>query len=204
MLQRNMEYNRQDRNWLTSTTVEGRNDIRLEMPPDPEPSRFSDWSSLGSLPTRTSPHSAPDIQAEQNKNTQNQLNAPSAVEKRPERVRTSPSEEVDISPQTDQPREDQSVPAVVELDPLNIEVRTQRNDVESNEENTNNIPPSQVSRSVRPSLHVDDLLLNRNVPQESNNIYNPSRDSQIRTQDINIREISSILPVERGISSNDR
>ena len=95
----------------------------LEMPPDPEPSRFSDWSSLGSLPTRTSPHSAPDIQVEQNKNTQNQLNAPSAVETRPERVRTSPSEEVDISPQTDQPREDQSVPAVVEPAPLNIEVR---------------------------------------------------------------------------------
>ena len=60
MLQRNMEYNRQDRNWLPSTNVERRNDIRLEMPPDPEPSRFSDWSSLESLPTRTLPHSAPD------------------------------------------------------------------------------------------------------------------------------------------------
>ena len=141
---------------------------------------------------------------EQNENTQNQLNAPSAVEARTERVRTSPSEGVDISPQMDQPREDQSVPAVVEPAPLNIEVGTQRNDVESNEENANNIPPSQVSRSVRPSLHVDDLLLNRNVPRESSNIYNPSRDSQIRTQDINIREISSILPVERGITSNDR
>ena len=199
-----MEDNRQDRNWLTSTNVEGRNDIRPEMPPDPEPSRFSDWSSLGSLPTRTSPHSAPDIRVEQNENTQNQLNAPSAVETRTERVRTSPSEEVDISPQTDQPREDQSVPAVVEPAPLNIEVGTHRNEAESNEENVNNIPPSQVSRSVRPSLHVDDLLLSRNVPQESSNIYNPSRDSQIRTQDINIREILSILPVERGISSNDR
>ena len=104
MLQRNMEYNRQDRNWLTSTNVEGRNDIRPEMPPEPEPSRFSDWSSLVSLPTRTSPHSAPDRRVEQNENTQNQLNVPSAVETRTERVRTSPSEEVDISPQTDQPR----------------------------------------------------------------------------------------------------
>ena len=141
---------------------------------------------------------------EQNENTQNQLNVPSAVETRTERVRTSPSEEVDISPQTDQPREDQNVPVVVEPVPLNIEVGTQRNDVESNEENVNNIPPSQVSRSVRPSLHVDDLLLSRNVPQESSDIYNPSRDSQIRTQDIDIRGISSILPVERGISSNDR
>ena len=98
--------------------MEGRNDIRLEMPPDPEPSRFSDWSSLGSPPPRTSPHSAPDIQVEQNENTQNQLNAPSAMETRPERVRTSPPEEVDISPQMDQHREDQSVPAVVGPAPL--------------------------------------------------------------------------------------
>ena len=206
MLQRTLEYNRQDRNWLTSTNVEGRSNIRhdSQMPPDPEPSRFSDWSSLGSPQARTSPHSAPDIQVEQNENTQNQLSVPSAVETRPERVRTSPSEEVDISPQMDQQREDQSVPAVVEPAPLNIEVRTQRNDVESNEESENNIPPPQVSRSVRPSLHVDDLMLSRNVPRESSNISNPSRGSQIRTQDINIREISSILPVERGISSNDR
>ena len=204
MLQRTLEYNRQDRAWLTSTNVEGRNDIRPEMPPDPEPSRFSEWSSLGSPPARTSPHSAPDIQVEQNENTQNQLNMPPAVETRPERVRTNPSEEVDISPQMDQQREDQSVPAVVGPAPLNIEVGTQRNDVESKEENENNIPPSQVSRSVRPSLHVDDLMLSRNVPWESSNISNPSRSSQIRTQDINIREISSIPQVERGISSNDR
>ena len=126
------------------------------------------------------------------------------METRTERVRTSPSEEVDISPQTDQPREDQNILAVVEPASLNIEVGTQRNDVESNEENVNNIPPSQVSRSVRPMLHVDDLPLSRDVPQESSNMYNPSRDSQIRTQDIDIRGISSIHPVERGISSNGR
>ena len=120
----------------------------------------------------------------------------SAVEPRPERVRTNPSEEVDISPQMDQQREDQSVPAVVEPAPFNIEVGTQRNDVESNKENENNIPPSQVSRSVRSSFHVDDLVLSRNVPQESSNISDHSRGSQIRTQDINIREISSIPPVE--------
>ena len=92
MLQRTLEYNRQDRNWLTSTNVEGRSNIRhdSQMPPDPEPSRFSDWSSLGSPQARTSPHNAPDIQVEQNENTQNQLSLPSAVETRPERVRTSP------------------------------------------------------------------------------------------------------------------
>ena len=148
--------------------MEGRNDIRPEMPPEPEPSRFSDWSSLGTPPTRTSPHSTPDRQVEQKENTQNQLNAPSAVEMRTERARTSPSEEVDISPQTDQPGEDQSKHAVVEPAPLNIEIGTQRTDVESNGENVNNIPPSQVSRSVRPSLHAHDLLLSRNVPQEAN------------------------------------
>ena len=104
MSQRNMEYNRQDRTWLPSTNMEGRSNIRPEMPPEPEPSRFSDWSSVGSLPARTSPQSTPDRRVEQSKNTQNQLNVPSAVETRTERIRTHPSEEVDISPQTDPKR----------------------------------------------------------------------------------------------------
>ena len=129
---------------------------------------------------------------------------PSAVETRTERVRTCPSEEVDIPPRTDQPREDQNIPAVVEPASLNIAIGTQRNDVESNEENMNNISSSQVSRSVRSMLHVDDLPLSRDIPWESSNMYNPSRDSQIRTQDIDIRGISSIHPVERGILDNDR
>ena len=200
--QRNIEYNRQDRTWLPSASMEGRSDIRLEMPPEPESSRFSDWSSVGSLPTRTSPQSTPDRRAEQSENIQNQLNTPAAVETRTERVGTHPSEEVDISPQTDQPREDQNIPTVVEPAPLNISVGTQRNSVESNEENVNNVPTPQVSRGVRPTLHVNDLPLSRDVPWESNNIYNHSRDSQIRTQDIDIRGISSIHPVER--ENNDR
>ena len=69
------------------------------MPPEPEPSRFSDWSSLGSPPARTSPHSAPDIQTEQNINTQNQLNVSTTSETRPERVEVSNSEGVTIAPQ---------------------------------------------------------------------------------------------------------
>ena len=85
-LQRNGEYYRQDRSGFTSTHDEGRRDIRLEMPPEPEPSRFSDWSSLGSPPTRTSPHSVPDVQAEQIDNVQNQLNVSTAGETRQERV----------------------------------------------------------------------------------------------------------------------
>ena len=159
------------------------------MPPDPVPSRFSDWSSLGSPHARTSPHSSPDIGVEQNENIQNQLSVPSAVVTRPERVRTSSPEEVDISPQTDQQREDQSVPAVVGPTPLNIAVAMQRNNVESNEESEDNVPPPKVSGSVRPSLNVDDLILSQNVHQESDNIPDPSRGSHVRTQNINIREI---------------
>ena len=101
MLQRTFEYNRQDRNWLTSTHVEERSIIRhdSQMPPGPVPSRFSDWSSLGSPRTRTSPHNALDIGVEQNENIQNQLSVPSAVVTRPDRVRTSSPDKFDISPQ---------------------------------------------------------------------------------------------------------
>ena len=66
------------------------------MPPEPEPSRFSDWSSLGSPPARTSPHSAPDVQTEQNNNTQNQLNVSTTGETRLERVEVSNSEELPL------------------------------------------------------------------------------------------------------------
>ena len=86
---------------------------------------------------------------------------------------------------------------------MNIEVGTQRNDIESNEENVNNVPPSQ-TRSVRPSLHADDVLLIRDVPRESSTHDDLFRDSHIRTQDINIGGISSIHPVDRSIPSSER
>ena len=47
-------------------------------------------------------------------------------------------------------------------------------------------------------------MLSRNVCWESSNISDPSRGSHIRTQDVNIREISSIPPVERVISNSNR
>ena len=175
------------------------------MPPDPVPSRFLDWSSLGLPCARTSPHSAPDIRVEQNGNIQNQLSVPSAEVTRPERVRNSSPEEVNISPQMDQQREDQSVP-VIEIDPapLNMEDRMQRNDVDSNEDNEDDVPPPPVSGSVRPSLNVDDLVLSQNIHQGSGNIPDPSRGSHVRNQNINVQKILSIPPVERSISSNDR
>ena len=154
-----MENNQQDGNWVTSAHVEGRNDIRQEsqMPPDPLPSRFSDWSSLGSLCMRASPHSAPDTRVEQNENIQDQLCVQSAVVTRQEMVRTGSPEEVNISPQTNQQVEDQSVPAMgVEPMPLHIEARMQRDDIESNQEN--NIPTTQTSEGMMPFLNVGELV----------------------------------------------
>ena len=107
------------------------------MSPEPEPSRFSDWISLGSPPARTSPHGAPGVQTEPSENAQNQLNLSTTGETRQERVEISNSEGVTISPQTDQLRENQDIPARPALLP-----RTQRNNLESNEENVDIIPPT--------------------------------------------------------------
>ena len=161
--------------------MEGRNDIRQEsqMPPDPLPSRFSDWSSLGSPCTRASPHSAPDTGVEQNENIQNQLCVQSAVVTRQEMVRIGSPEEVNISSQTDQQVKDQSVPAMgIEPTPLNIEARMQRDDIESNEEN--NIPTTQTSEGMMPSLNVGELVPRPNIQQESGNNSDTSRGSHVR------------------------
>ena len=184
--------------------MEGRSNIRQEfqMPPDTLPSRFLDWSSLGSPCARASPPSAPDIGMEQNGNIQNQLGMQSEVVPRQETVKTGSPEEVNIS-QTDQQVEDQSVPAVgVEPTPLNIEVRTQRDDVEFVEEN--NVPTTQVSGIVMPPLNVGELIPSLTIHWESGNTLDMSGGSHVRTQDISVQEISSIPPVERITSSRDR
>ena len=123
------DQNGQFRSGFASTRDEGRRDIRLKMPPEPEPSRFSDWSSLASPPTRTSPHGVPSVQIEQNDNTQNHLN----TETRQERVEVGSAEGVTIVPQTELLRENQNIPARPAL--LNIGTRTQGNDVETHEGN---------------------------------------------------------------------
>ena len=128
------------------------------MPPEPEPSRFSDWSSIGSPPIRTSPPSAPDVQTEQQDSTQNQLNVPTAGATRSERIEVGNSERVTIALQTEPLRESQDIPARPAS--MNIETRSQGNDLESSEENIHNIPPIQI-RSARSSLHTDDVVLSR-------------------------------------------
>ena len=88
--------NGQDRNGFLPSS---RRDIRLEMPPEPEPSRFSDWSSIASPPA-TFPHGTPGISKEPSKNVQNQLNVPTTEETRQERIEVHAAEGVVIAPQT--------------------------------------------------------------------------------------------------------
>ena len=190
--------NGQYRSGFASAQDEGRRDIRLEMPPEPEPSRFLDWSSLASPPARTSPHNVPGVQTEQSDNAQNQLNVSTTRETRQERIEISNSEGITISPQTNQLRENQNISARPALSP-----RTQRNNLESNEENVNTMPPTQM-RSARSSLHADDVVLMRNVPQGSSTNDDLFRSSQIRSHDIDIGGISSICPVDRSIVSGVR
>ena len=142
------DQNGQYRSGFASIRDERRRDIRLEMPPEPEPSRFFDWSNLGSPPTRTSPISAPDVQTEQLGNAQNQLNMTTTGATRPERVEVGNSEGVTIASQTEPWRENQDTNARPAS--LSIETRTQRDDMESSEENVHIILPVQM-RSARSS-----------------------------------------------------
>ena len=97
-------------------------------------------------------------------------NVPSAVITRQEGVSTSSPEEVHTSPQTEQQREEPNIPTIeVVPAPLNIEVRTQRNDVVSDEENED-VQPVSVSGSVRPPLDVDELVSDPNIQQEAGHV----------------------------------
>ena len=187
------------------THVEGRNDTRQEsqIPPDPLPLRFSDWSSLGSPHTRTSPHGVLDREVEQNVNIPNQLNVQSGTVPRQETIRASSPEEVIIPAQINQQVEEQNVHVIeMEPNPLNIEVRTQRDGIGTDREN--NVPITQASGNVIPPIGVGELTPSLNVNMESENNSDTSRGSHVRTQEIDLQEISGIPPVKRLTSSRDR
>ena len=78
------------------TRDERRRDVHLEMPPEPEPSRFSDWSSVGSPPIGTSPPHAPVVQTEQHDSQPTQMNVPPIEATRSERVNVEDSERVPV------------------------------------------------------------------------------------------------------------
>ena len=187
MFQRTVDNNRQDGNWLLPTHVEGRNDMRQEsqMPPDPLPSRFSDWSSLGSPRTRTSPHGVPDREVEQNGNIPNQLSVQSGTVPRQETIRASSPEEVIVPPQSNQQIEEQNVPMIErDSNPLNIEVTTQRDGRGNNRES--NVPITQPSGNVIQPIGVGELIPSPNVNTESENNSAISRGSHVRTQEIGL------------------
>ena len=117
--------------------MEGRNDTRQEsrVPPAPLPLRFSDWSSLGSPHARTSPHSVSNREMEQNVNIPNWLNVQSGTAPREETIRANSQEEVIVPPQISQQSEEQNVEMIeMECNPLNIEVRTQRDGIGTDRE----------------------------------------------------------------------
>ena len=158
------------------------------MPPEPEPSRFTDWSSIASPPARTSPHGVPDVQP-----TQNQLNVPAASGTRQERDEVNISEGVAIAPQQDVLREDPSIhtrPAVI-----NIDARAQNNVLEPDEEIIDIIPPTTTG-SARSSPHMDDVMTS--APQGSSTNDDRPRCSQLRSH--TIEGMSSICPVDSNIT----
>ena len=90
----------------------------------------------------------------------------------------------------------------MEPNPLNIEVTTQRDGIETNREN--NVPITQVSGNVIPPIGVGELTPSLNANTESENNSDTSRGSHVRTQEIGLQEIPVIPPVERATSSRDR
>ena len=166
------------------------------MPPAPLPSRFSDWSSLGSPHTRTSPHSISKREVEQNVNIPNQLNVQSGTVAREETIRTDSQEEVIISPQISQQSEEHNVQMIeMEPNPLNIEVGTQRDGIGTDRES--NVPIIQPSGNVIPPTGLGEPTLILNVSTGSENNFETLRDSHLRSQEQVLQEIPVIPPVEK-------
>ena len=118
------------------------------MPPAPSPSRFTDWSSLGSPHTRTSPQSISNREMEQNVSQPNQLIVQSGTApNREEATQAHSQEEVIIPPRISQQSEEQNAQMIeMEPNPLNIEVRAQRDGVGTDRESNVQItqPPVNV------------------------------------------------------------
>ena len=120
-----------------------------------------------------------------------------------ETSRTNSPEEVIIPPPSNQEVEEQSVHVIeMEPNPLNIEVRTQRDDMIMDGEN--NVPILQALENVLPPIGVGELTPSLNVCMELENNSDTSRGSHVRAQEIDLQEILSIPPVERFTSSKDR
>ena len=173
------------------------------MPLAPLPLRFSDWSSLGSPHARTSPHSVSNREVEQNVNIPNQLNVQSGTVPREETIRADSQEEVIVPPQISQQSEEQNVQMIeMEPNPLNIEVRTQRDGIGTNRDS--NVPITEPSGNVIPPTGLGEPMPIPNVNTGSEDNFETLRDSHLRSQEQGLQEIPVILSVDRLISITNR
>ena len=148
------------------------------MPPEPEPARFTDWSSIASPPA-TFPHGMPGISIEPTDSMQNPLNVPTAIGARQERGEINISGGVAIAPQQDVLREDSHThtrPAVI-----NIDTGAQINVLEPDEEMVDIIPPIAVG-TASSSPHIDDVVTS--APQGSSTNDDRPRCSQLGSHTI--------------------
>ena len=118
---------------------------------------------------------------------------------------TTRSERIDVgnvvratmASQTEPVREDQEPQA---RPTIAIDTGPQSNNIESNEENVDIIPPAPISRAQF-SLHADDaVLIDR--PQEANVRNSVTESTQVRS--LTIAGLSSIRPVERQMVRENR
>ena len=184
---RTFENDRQHGNWSIPAHVEGRYDTRQESRVPPSlPSRFTDWSSLGSPHTRTSPNSIPNREMEQSVSQPNQLIVQSgAVPNREEAARDHSQEEVIIPPRICQQSEEQNAQMIgMEPNPLNMEVRMQRDGIRTDRES--NVQVTQPPVNVIPPTGLDEPIHILNVNTESKNDSKTLRGFHVRSQELGL------------------
>ena len=147
--------------------------------------RFTDWSSLGSPHARTSPHGISNGEMEQNVSQPNQLIVQSGTVPREETTRANSQEEVIIPPQISQQSEEQNVQMIeMEPNPLNIDVRTQRDSIGTNRES--NVQVTQPPLNVIPPIGLDESTPIPNMNTELENNSDTLRGSHVRTQELGL------------------
>ena len=114
----------------------------------------------------------------------NELHVQSGMIPRHETIGTNSLEEVIVPPPNSQQVEHNAPAIEMELNPLNLEVRTQRDNIGTNGEN--NISSNQASGNVMLSLSVVDLTPSPNVNMELENNSDTSRGSHVRPREVGL------------------
>ena len=164
--------------------MEGRDETRQESqePPAPLPLGFTDWSGLGSPHARTSPHGVSNGEMEQNVSQPNQLIVQSGTVPREDTTRAHSQEEVINPPQISPQSEEQDALMIeMEPNPLNIDVRTQRDGRGTARES--NVQITQPPVDVIPPTGLGEPTPIPNANTESENNSDTIRGSHVRTQE---------------------